>query len=125
MINVAFLINANKKSELIDVLNFKITMHVCNEIVKFYFFRSALKFYIQIKISTIFIIEYDFIRIFIIRSNNSKKVFCFQNVVYCLKFVINLISIYMLRKKNIHFDFEINLLYKRVLVNRQQICFIF
>ena len=42
-----------------------------------------------------------------------------------MKFVINLISIYMLRKKDIHFDFKINLLYKRVLINRQQICFIF
>ena len=125
MINAAFLINVNKKSKLIDVLNSEITVHVCNEIIKFYFFRSASKSYIQIKISTIFIIEYDFIRIFIIKSNNSKKNFRFQNVVYCLKFVVNLISIYMLRKKNIHFDFEINLLYKRVLINRQQICFIF
>ena len=100
-------------------------MHVCNEIIRFYFFRSTLKSYIQIEISTIFIIKYDFIRIFIIRSDNSKKIFHFQNVVYCLKFVVNLISIYMLRKKNIHFDSKINLLYKRVLINRQQICSIF
>ena len=100
-------------------------MHVCNEIAKFYFFRSTSKLYIQIKISMIFIIEYDFIRVFIIKSDNSKRVFRFQNVVYCLKFVINLISIYMLRKKDIYFDSEINLLYKRVLINRQQICSIF
>ena len=125
VVSAAFLINVNKKSKSIDVLNSEITVHVCNEIIRFYFFRSTLKSYIQIEISTISIIEYDFIRVFIIRSNNSKKIFRFQNVVYCLKFVINLISIYMLRKKDIHFDSEINLLYKRVLINRQQICFIF
>ena len=125
IINAAFLINVNKKSKSIDVLNSEITVHVCNEIIRFYFFRSTLKSYIQIEVSTIFIIEYDFIRIFIIKSDNSKSVFHFQNVIYCLKFVINLILIYMLRKKDIHFDSKINLLYKRVLISRQQICSIF
>ena len=125
IISAAFLININKKSELIKVLNSKIIIHVCNEIIRFYFFQSISKSYIQIDVSTVFIIEYDFIQMFITKSDKSEKVICFQNVVYCLRFIINLISIYMLRKKYIHFNFEVNLLYERVLADRKLICSIF
>ena len=129
-IDAAFLLNHQSETSLPsswpdDILDSGASIHVFNDIARFQNFTKASKIiYIQAGSSRILILGYGSVRIPILREDKSEGVMRLSNVAYCVDFVVNLVSFQQLRKRDIYWDTERNVLYKKANKGRRTICLI-
>ena len=125
-VSAAFLIRtSDEKLWTTDILGSKTSIHVFNELSRFSSFRKSSSTSVQAGSLIIPILGYGLVRVPIIFSNQFEGVIWLHHVAYCVDFVSNLVSVKHLKDKEIEWDTEIEMLFKRVDQKRKFVCQIF
>lgn len=126
-VSAAFLIgktHANMRN--IDVIDSGATLHVYNDLSRFSNFRKSTSLSgIQAGSTVVPILGYGSVRVPITLTSHAEGVLRLHNVAYCVDFICNLISIRRLNERQIWWDNEANLLYRRDGQAKQSLCMIF
>lgn len=96
-----------------------------NDLTRFYNFFFTTDSFVQTGSSIVLILGQGSVKILITKEDNSLTLFTIYDVAYCVNFVCNLISLNLLKKKEINWNSKINLLFERNRRKRLIICTIF
>ena len=89
------------------ILDSEITIHIFNNLSWFSnFWKASCENYLIVKSSEVSILSYKNVTL-----QTAKKVLQFKNVIFCMNFVINFISFFLLKEKNIYWNTINNILF--------------